>query len=188
VTGGLIDYGIPALASGLKSLAGTAKNAATNAFENIASGTKALAADNSGFANPGAFGARGAGSATEGAGNATNSIERITGSIAQDKPVIVIGETMGRVNPVADDLTQGGFNVKTYNPQNFRSSPGNLNSLDVEANRSWIRYWTQEKGATVVDIGIDPSRITRSPFYGVENRSVYQNWNYPNVINYNPGK
>jgi len=56
----------------------------------------------------------------------------------------------------------------------------------LEANRSWIRYWTQEKGATVIDIGIDPSRATRSPFYGVENRSIYQNWKYPNVIKYNP--
>lgn len=95
---------------------------------------------------------------------------------------------MGRVNPVADELRQAGFDVKTYNPQNFRSSPGSLNILDVEANRSWIRYWTQEKGATVIDIGIDPSRTVRSPFYGVENRSIYQNWNYQNVIKYDLGK
>jgi len=93
---------------------------------------------------------------------------------------------MGRVNPVAEQLKQAGFNVKTYNPTNFRSSLGNLNRLDVGANRSWLRYWTQYKGATVIDIGIDPSRIARSPFYALEYRSIYQNWNYPNVIKYNP--
>ena len=125
-------------------------------------------------------------SIAKGTSNTAKGIDSITGQIAKDKPVVVMGESMGRVNPVAKQLKQAGFNVKTYNPQNFRSSPGNLNRLDVEANRSWIRYWTKDKGATVIDIGIDPSRTARSPFYGVENRSVYQNWNYPNVIKYNP--
>ena len=121
-----------------------------------------------------------------GTSNAAKGIDSITGQIPKDKPVVVIGESMGRVNPVAEQLKQAGFDVKTYNPKNFRSSLGNLNRLDVEANRSWIRYWTQNKGATVIDIGIDPSRTARSPFYGVEYRSIYQNWNYPNVIKYNP--
>ncbi len=93
---------------------------------------------------------------------------------------------MDRVNPVAKQLEQSGYNVKTYNPRNFRSSPGNLNVNDIEANRSWIRYWTKDKGSTVIDIGIYPGRTVRSPFYGVENRSVYKNWKYPNVIKYNP--
>gem|GEM_PF-4642059 len=118
--------------------------------------------------------------------SSTKGIDIITGKIPKDKPIVVIGESMGRVNSVAEQLKQAGFDVKTYNPKNFRSSPGNLNRLDVEANRSWIRYWTQEKGATVIDIGIDPNRTTRSPFYGVEYRNIYQNWNYPNVIKYNP--
>lgn len=123
---------------------------------------------------------------SEGTSNAAKGIDSITGQIPKDKPVVVIGESMGRVNPVAEQLKQAGFDVKTYNPKNFRSSLGNLNRLDVEANRSWIRYWTQDKGATVIDIGIDPSRTARSPFYGVEYRSIYQNWNYPNTIKYNP--
>ena len=121
-------------------------------------------------------------------GGVKTGIESITGSIDKDKPVVVIGQTMDRVNPVAEELGQAGFDVKTYNPQNFRSSPGNLNRLDVEANRSWIRYWTQEKRATIIDIGRDPSKTARSPFYGVENRSIYRNWNYQNVIKYEPGK
>lgn len=122
----------------------------------------------------------------KGTSSTVKGIDSIIEQIPKDKPVVVIGESMGRINPVAEQLKQAGFNVKTYKPQNFRSSPGNLNRLDLEANRSWIRYWTIEKDATVIDMGIDPSRTARSPFYGVENRSIYQNWNYPNVIKYNP--
>jgi len=69
----------------------------------------------------------------------------ITGQIPKDKPVVVIGQTMRRVEPVAKQLKRAGFDVKIYNPRNFRSSPGNLNRLDLEANRSWIRYWTKKR-------------------------------------------
>lgn len=96
---------------------------------------------------------------------------------------------MGRVEPVAGELVEAGFNVKTYNPRNFQSSFGNLLRKDVENNRSWIKYWTQEKGASVVDIGADPVKTSQgitSPFYDIETRSIYNNWQYPNVIKYNP--
>ena len=47
---------------------------------------------------------------------------------------------------------------------------------------SWIRYWTQNRGAKVFDIGKDAGRSVRSPFYGVEHRSIYTNWKYKNVV------
>lgn len=96
---------------------------------------------------------------------------------------------MSRVEPVVGELSEAGFNVKTYNPRNFQSSPGNLLRKDVENNRSWIGYWTKGKGATVVDIGPDSIKASQgisSPFYDVETRSIYNNWKYPNVIQYNP--
>jgi RHS repeat-associated protein len=112
-------------------------------------------------------------------------------TISKDKSVIVVGESMSRVNKVADELKSLGYNVKTYNPRKFRSftpdNPG-VNPLDMEANRSWLKYWTKEKNATVVDIGLDNARtLPRSPFYQMESRSLYSNWNYNNVIKYDPG-
>ena len=81
----------------------------------------------------------------KGTSKTVKGINSIIGQIPKDKPVVVIGESMGRVNPVAEQLKQAGFDVKTYNPKNFRFSLGNLNRLDLEANRSWIRYWTHRK-------------------------------------------
>ena len=96
---------------------------------------------------------------------------------------------MGRVDPVAEEMSKLGFDVKTYKPQNFQSSYGNLLRKDVENNRSWLKYWTQEKGATVIDIGADPLKVSQgisSPFYDVELRSLYNNWEYQNVIKLDP--
>ncbi|MDP1624658.1 MAG: RHS repeat-associated core domain-containing protein [bacterium] len=106
----------------------------------------------------------------------TGEFSELTTRLPKDKPVVVIGESMRRVNPVADSLRKIGFNVKTYNPN---PSPPSL-----EANRSWLRYWTIEKGATVVDIGLDATRAEPSLYYALEYRSIYQNWKYPNVIQY----
>jgi RHS repeat-associated protein len=111
-------------------------------------------------------------------------------SIPKDRPVIVIGENMkSRVNVVKESLLEKGYDVHTYEPGNFRSSPGNLSRLDLEADRSWLSYWVKEKEATVVDIGIDPSRprALASPFYDLEQRSIYRLWNYKNIIQYDPG-
>ncbi|EPG66319.1 hypothetical protein [Leptospira wolffii] len=107
--------------------------------------------------------------------------------ISKKNPVVIIGETMGRVEKVADELASQGYKVQTYDPIKKRSSPGNIDLLDIEANRSWLKYWTSKKNATVVDIGIDSGRSVRSPFYSLENRSVYKNWEYKNVLQHDPG-
>lgn len=96
---------------------------------------------------------------------------------------IVIGERMKRVLNAAKDLKNKGHNVRTYSPRNFRSTKGNLNIKDMNANRSWIRYWTKRKGATVFDIGKDPTPgSVRSPFYEMERRAIYDNWEYGNIV------
>lgn len=118
-----------------------------------------------------------------------SKIDEVAGDISKEKPVVVIGQTMGRVDPVAEEMSKLGFDVKTYKPQNFQSSYGNLLRKDVENNRSWLKYWTQEKGATVIDIGADPLKVSQgisSPFYDVELRSLYNNWEYQNVIKLDP--
>jgi hypothetical protein len=100
-----------------------------------------------------------------------------------DKPVIVIGENMqDRVLPTAQTLNDLGYDVHTWPAENFRSTFGNIDPRDMEANRSWLSYWI-DQDATVVDLGIDPLRDQdRSPWYELERRSIYENWDYPNVI------
>jgi rhodanese-related sulfurtransferase len=114
-----------------------------------------------------------------------NNINSIAKNISKEKPVVVIGQTMNRVESAATKFKELGFKVKTYNPKNFQSTFGNLLRKDIENNRSWLRYWTQNKGATVVDIGLNPMKNMSSPFYDMEIRSLI-NWNYPNVIKYVP--
>jgi hypothetical protein len=69
--------------------------------------------------------------------------------------VVVVGESMSRVEKAAEQLRQQGLDVRTYDPRE-----GTRNSM--EANRSWLRYWTKVRQATVVDIGTDPNRTIPS--------------------------
>lgn len=104
-----------------------------------------------------------------------------SGFYSKENLAVVIGERMARVNKAADDLRNRGYNVKTYSPKNFRSTPGKLSPKDINANREWLRYWTN-KGAKVFDIGSEKGNPIRSPFYSVEQRSIYINWRYNNVV------
>ncbi|MFA6445372.1 MAG: RHS repeat-associated core domain-containing protein, partial [Sterolibacterium sp.] len=105
-------------------------------------------------------------------------IKQLAGS---DQPVVVIGRSMDRVRAAADELRSQGFKVQTWNPKNF----DNL-SNPMEANRSWLRYWAKDKGAPVIDIG-QGSVPTRSDFYDMELRSVYEKWQDVNVIKWETG-
>lgn len=113
--------------------------------------------------------------------NPINYIDPI-GFYQTGQTVIIIGESMVRVNKAAGDLSKQGYNVKTYSPRNFRSVIGKLNIKDINANRQWVKYWTS-RGAKVFDIGpVDKAAGIKSPFYGVEHKSIYTNWNYNNVV------
>jgi RHS repeat-associated protein len=113
---------------------------------------------------------------------------RIQKAIASGRPIVIVGRGMSRVHPVADAIRAAGGNVKTYTPKNFRSTPGNVNRLDVEANREWLRYWAKDKDALVVDIGHIPGAASnRSPFYDVERRSLYDNWSGTDIVQHDPG-
>ncbi len=81
---------------------------------------------------------------------------------------------MRRVDAVANMVNEAGGSAVTYAPRNWSG----LSRNSLEANRSWLRYWAKDKGATVVDIGrqATPRPTGPSPFYGVENRSLH-NWN-----------
>lgn len=111
---------------------------------------------------------------------------RVAEAIAAGRPIVIVGRRMSRVNPVAEALRAEGGVVRTYNPRNFRSTDGAVDSADIEANRAWLRYWAKDKGALVVDIGDDPRTDLISPFYEVEKRSLYHNW-MSDVVRYDPG-
>ncbi len=113
---------------------------------------------------------------------------KVADAIASGRPIVIVGRGMSRVNPVADAIRSAGGNVVTYSPKNFRTTAGNVNRLDVEANREWLRYWTKDKDALVVDIGGIPGNVGGpSPFYDVEKRSLYKNWSGIDVVKHDPG-
>jgi RHS repeat-associated protein len=113
---------------------------------------------------------------------------RIQKAIESGRPIVIVGRGMSRVHPVGDAIRAAGGNVRTYTPKNFRSTPGNVNRLDVEANREWLRYWAKDKDALVVDIGHIPgAEGNRSPFYDVERRSLYENWSGTDIVQHDPG-
>ncbi|PNV72620.1 TIGR04388 family protein [Leptospira inadai] len=193
---GIATEGVGKVLSSLRGLSGAAKE--------VSAGTKAAGAA---AAEEGAI-ARKAGSAggsTEGllsgaereaalnrsfahdpTGEVVSGIENLTKKLPWDKPVVVIGENMERVNPVRDALINKGYDVRTYDPKNFRSVNGIANPKDIAANRSWMNYWSKGKGANIVDIGTDPTRprTKASPFYGIEVKTLYGKNKYPNVMKY----
>jgi hypothetical protein len=115
---------------------------------------------------------------------------RVADAISSGRPIVVVGRGMGRVNTVRDALKAAGGNVKTYEPRNFRTTPGNVNPLDVKANREWLSYWAKDKDALIIDIGEIPGGTPgQSPFYNVEQRSLYNNWKDQgiDVVPFDPG-
>jgi YD repeat-containing protein len=103
-----------------------------------------------------------------------SNTDRIVQAVQSGDQIVVVGENMRRVDAVAKMVNEAGGSAVTYAPRNW----GGLSRKSLEANRSWLRYWTKDKGATVIDIGRQATpRVTGpSPFYGVENRSLHS-WN-----------
>lgn len=99
-----------------------------------------------------------------------NNTARILQAVERGDQVVVVGENMKRVTAVARMVENAGGEAVTYAPRNWSG----LSTNSLEANRSWIRYWGVEKGATVIDIGRQPTPRPSgpSPFYGIENRSL----------------
>jgi hypothetical protein len=90
---------------------------------------------------------------------------------------IVIGEGMDDIKVVAKQLQGQGIDAKWYQAWGKYFEKGNFN-LDASKARNfnWIKS-KADQGYTIYDIGINPLKPTRSPFYEVET-------NYLDLINY----
>lgn len=89
---------------------------------------------------------------------------------------IVIGENMTRVKAAAKAM-----DAHAYRP--WKIIPWD-EAKAMARNEKWIRK-KMKQGCEIIDIGIDPSRATRSPFYEMEKRNI-GNANYPTTPTFWP--
>lgn len=82
---------------------------------------------------------------------------------------VVIGETMTRVKAASKAM-----DATHYKP--WKIFPWD-EAKAMARNEKWIRK-KMKQGCEIIDIGLDPSRATRSPFYEMEKRNI-GNANYP---------
>jgi hypothetical protein len=87
--------------------------------------------------------------------------------ISSNGRTAVIGETTGRVVPYAE---RHGYEY--FEPKGHKL-------FWMKENREWI-HSCMDKGYTIIDIGLDPNKVLRSPFYRMEvdelNARNYYNW------------
>ncbi|WP_339061080.1 hypothetical protein [Tepidibacillus marianensis] len=103
---------------------------------------------------------------------------------AGSNKAVVIGEGMGDIKTVAKQLQADGINAKWYQawsknfPNNRPMTPDELNAA-LTRNQRWIDSKIKQ-GYDIYDIGTDPLRTTRSPFYELE-QSRINKYGYPTI-------
>jgi hypothetical protein len=109
---------------------------------------------------------------------------RASNKSAGSSKAVVIGEGMGDIKAIAKQLQAEGINAKWYQawsknfPNNRPMTPYELNAA-LAKNQRWIDSKIKQ-GYDIYDIGIDPLRNTRSPFYQLE-QSRINNYGYPTI-------
>jgi len=89
---------------------------------------------------------------------------------------IVIGEGMGRIKNAVRELRSRGKNARWYQawgknfPKDRPMTPSELDAA-VARNKRWIDA-KMKQGYDIYDIGLDPTRARRSPFYSVEQQEI----------------
>ena len=97
---------------------------------------------------------------------------------------VVIGEGMQDIKTVAKQLQVEGVDAKWYQawsknfPNNRPMTPNELNAA-LARNQRWIDS-KMKQGYDIYDIGTDPLRTTRSPFYELE-QSRINKYGYPTI-------
>ena len=99
------------------------------------------------------------------------------------KPInktIVIGESMPRVVSAARSIGARWYRAWGKNfPKNRPMTPDEI-AKALKRNERWIKSMIK-KGYDIIDIGLDPNRATRSPFYQME-KEILKRHNYPAKI------
>ncbi len=110
---------------------------------------------------------------------------RILRDVRAGRPVTVVGENMKRVNAVRKMVDRAGGMSRPV-PKGWSKWTAPTRHT-IEANRSWVRYWTKNKGATVIDIGrqATPRRWGPSMQYWMENNMLHK-WDVYTPFNYGP--
>ena len=115
------------------------------------------------------------------AGKSLKIVLKSTDEVVSNKS-IVIGEGMQNIKTVAKQLQAEGVDAKWYQawsknfPNNRPMTPDEL-SAALARNQRWIDSKIKQ-GYDIYDIGTDPLRITRSPFYELEQSRVNK-FGYP---------
>jgi hypothetical protein len=96
--------------------------------------------------------------------------------ITAGRKAVVLGEGMAYVKDAARRLQSQGVKAKWYQAwgKNFpKNRPMTRAELDaaLARNEAWIRSKIKE-GYVLFDIGVDPTRSVRSPFYDLEQRII----------------
>lgn len=84
---------------------------------------------------------------------------------------IVIGENMRRIRAAAKSIDAAWY-------QGWRIEPWDKD-LALKRNKAWILKKIKQ-GCEVIDIGIDATRLVRSPFYEMEKKTLRER-RYPVV-------
>jgi RHS repeat-associated protein len=88
---------------------------------------------------------------------------------------VVLGEGMGTVKATAKQLQASGVNAKWYQAWSKNFPPRRMTPQELDAALARNERWIRDKIAKdykLYDIGIDPRRVDRSPFYELEQRIV----------------
>jgi hypothetical protein len=86
------------------------------------------------------------------------------------KKKIVLGEGMDRVKDFARKNDAKWYQAWKKNFPNRKMTPDEL-SKSLKRNERWLKKKIKD-GYEIIDIGIDPSRSSRSPFYQIEQQII----------------
>lgn len=119
---------------------------------------------------------------TAGTVKAPGGLSRFFSTTVKPSKAIVIGEGMEAIKVTSKSLQSQGVNAKWYQawsknfPANRLMTPAELNAAKAR-NARWLNTKIKQK-YKIYDIGIDATRIRRSPFYQLE-RSILKEKKYP---------
>lgn len=113
--------------------------------------------------------------------NGLNLTNEAGAATDKERKAIVIGEGMERVKAGAKELREQGIDAKWYQALSRNFPDRLMTESELNAAKARNTNWLMSKikqGYKLYDVGIDPSRQRRSPFYELE-KDILKQLNYP---------